>query len=350
MAQVLYGVASDTNGHCARALAIANRLPEHEFHFVGGDRLVNLIGDKYPVTTVPVLSTSYHRNRVDILDTCLQGSRYLAGFHRVRHRLLDLIDSWQPDLAITDWEFSLPRAARAAGVPCVSIDHHHILSACRYPVPVRQRIPWSLAMTSLRLFHESADRNLVVSFYQPELKPSVLSELLPPVLRPAVTEITARPGEHVLIYQTTSTFAPLINAARQLARPVIVYGFRNAHVTEGNITFKPFDSRGMLEDLAGSAYAVVNGGHNVICEALYYRKPVLCFPVAGLFEQYLNAWHVRTLGYGDFSTGRAPTPALFHKFEARLDDYRARLAKVSIDGTTSVVNRIRNLINHRGAA
>ena len=65
--------------------------------------------------------------------------------------------------------------------------------------------------------------------------------------------------------------------------------------------FKPYDDRAILEDLAGCAYAVVNGGHNLICEALHFGKPVLCFPIARLFEQFINAWHVRSLGYGDFA-------------------------------------------------
>ena len=350
MARVLYGVASDSNGHCARALAIASRLPEHEFHFVGGARLRERIGNRYPLLTLPVLGTACRHNRVDVPATCFQASRYLTGFRQVRRRLVNFIEHWQPDIALTDYEFALPLAARTAGLRCVSIDHQHILSACHYPVPAAQRVSWAMVMASLRLFYSNANLNLIVSFYHPELKTTGTNELLPPVLRPAVTEIAVRPGDHVLLYQTTPTFTPLIDAARQLARPVIVYGFRNAPATEGNLTFKPFDPRGMLDDLAGSAYAVVNGGHNVICEALYYRKPILCFPVAGMFEQYLNAWHIRTLGYGDFSTSHAPTPALFHKFEARLEDYRARLTRVSIDGTATVVNRVRDLINHRGAA
>ena len=70
-------------------------------------------------------------------------------------------------------------------------------------------------------------RSGVVSFFHPPLNSQGANELLPPVLRPAVTAIPARPGDHVLIYLTTPTFTALIDAARQLSRPVIVYGFRN---------------------------------------------------------------------------------------------------------------------------
>ena len=85
---------------------------------------------------------------------------------------------------------------------------------------------------------------------------------------------------------------------------------------------------------------MVNGGHNLICEALHFGKPVLCFPIARLFEQFINAWHVRALGYGDFSTDPRPGMAIFAAFERRLDDYRAAIAAAgSFDGTARVVAR-----------
>ncbi len=154
----------------------------------------------------------------------------------------------------------------------------------------------------------------------------------------------------MLIYQTSPTFvSALLDAARKISRPVIIYGFRNVHAVEGNLTFKPFDARGILEDLAGCAYAVVNGGHNLICEALSYHKPLFCFPITGQFEQFINAWHVRELGFGDFSTSRRPVPALFTQFETRLDFYRQNIRAKFVDGTDIVINRVRELIHAHAA-
>ncbi|MBI5394837.1 MAG: hypothetical protein HZA91_06015 [Verrucomicrobia bacterium] len=349
MARVLYGVMAATNGHLSRALAIARRLPEHQFFFVGGARLHEAIGGAHPVLTVPVLDTIRGRNRTRLSATCFKGIGSLASIPRVCRRIRETIEQWQPHVAITDREFFLPIAARAAGLGCLSIDHQHIVSACRYPVPLSQRIHRALFLTSLRLLYGFAGRNLVVSFFHPPLKPDGRHELLPPILRPEVAEVSASAGKHVLVYQTTPTFTPLLDALRQLARPVIVYGFRNEHAVDGNLTFKPFDRRAILEDLAGSAYAVVNGGHNLLCEAFYYCKPVLCFPIAADFEQFLNAWHVRHLGYGDFSTRAAPAPELFQRFETRLEDYRASIGRQFQDGSAAVVDRVRQLIQQHAS-
>lgn len=345
MARILYGVMGNTNGHIARALSIVSRLPEHEFYFIGGGRVPEMVRDSFPVLPVPVPHTVHKRQRVSVSATAGHLLRCWAQLTKVRRQILDIINGWQPDLAISDREFFLPHAARAAGLRCVSLDHSHVLEACRYPVPPSQFVSWSLAKLEDELFFDSTQHNLIISFFHPPLKRLTgLDELLPPVLRRAVTEIQPSRGDHVLIYQTSPTFRQLIVAAQQLSRPVIAYGYRNEKAEDGNITFKPFDARAILEDLAGCAYAVVNGGHNLICEALHFGKPVLCFPITCHFEQFLNARYVRELGYGDFSMSRSPEPELFRRFESQLDAYRDNIAKRFVDGTTQVVDRVREII------
>jgi len=336
----------NTHGHVARTLAIVSRLPEHEFFFVGGGRVPELLGKKFPVLEVPVKRTIHKNQRVSIPATIGHIVRCITKFPSTRRRIFNLIDEWQPDIAICDREIFLPHAARAAGLECISLDHSHVLHACQNPVPRGQRLSWALARLEDALFFNFTRHNLIVSFFHPELKDSgkSVNELLPPVLRPEVRQVHPTNGEHVLIYQTSPTFGALLDAARQLKRNIIVYGFRNKQAVEGNITFKPFHPVFILEDLATCAYAVVNGGHNLICEALACGKPVLCFPITGQFEQFLNAWHVREMGYGDFSTSRQPSAALFVQFEKRLDEFRQNILAKFVDGTDAVIARVRELI------
>ena len=345
MARVLYGVMGNTFGHVSRALAIASRLPEHEFHFVGGGRVPEVLRELYPVSEVPVARTVYKRQRASVLGTCGHLARCAGNLPKVRRQLLDLIERWQPDVAICDREFFLPHAARKAGLRMFSVDHSHVLQICRYPVPASECVSWSLSRLEDFLFFDYTRQNLVVSFFHPTIRRNETNELLPPVLRQVVREIRPTRGEYVFIYQSTPTFSALIEVVRQLKRPAIVYGYRNDRAQEGNLTFKPFDQRTILEDLAGCAYAVVNGGHNLICEALHFGKPLLCFPVAVNFEQFLNAWHVRALGYGDFATGFEPELPMFQRFESRLDEYRHNIQRKFVDGTDTVIERVRALIN-----
>jgi uncharacterized protein (TIGR00661 family) len=298
-----------------------------------------------PVLEVPVARTIHKRQRVSVSATCGHLARCTVNIPKVRRQIRDLIERWQPHLAICDREFFLPLAANAAGLKCIGLDNSHLLQVCRYPVPASQFVHWSLSRLEDALFFNHIQHNLIISFFHPELRHGGQNELLPPLLRQPVRERKPSAGNHVLLYQSTATFPALIAVARQLKRPVIVYGFRNEHATDGNLTFKPFDPDRILDDLASCAYAVVNGGHNLICEALYYGKPVLCFPIGGMFEQFLNAWYVRKLGYGDFTTTQSPTLSLFQNFEQQLDAYRQRVVSNFVDGTDQVVQRVDEIIN-----
>ncbi len=353
VAKILYGVMGNTYGHVMRTLAIVAQMPEHEFCFVGGGRVPGaLTGKGYRLLEVPVLRTVHRHGKVSVSRVLGQIAGRLIELPRVVGSITREIESFQPDLAFCDREFYLPIACRRAGLRCLSLDHSHVLKACRYPVPVAERLSWSLAMLNDYALFDFTRQHLIVSFFHPPLRRRWRAglnqdELLPPVLRPAVTRQQPRAGDHILVYQTSATFRPLLKPLAELKRPVIVYGYgAETEHQRGNLTFKPYDDRAILEDLANCAYAVVNGGHNLICEALHFGKPVLCFPIARLFEQFINAWHVRALGYGDFSTARHPDASIFARFEQHLAAYRAAIAAAgSFDGTSRVVARVQEIVS-----
>lgn len=347
MARILYGVMGNTHGHVVRSSTLAAGLRQqgHEFFFVGGGRVPEALSGEYDVMELPVLRTRHKNQKVDIPATighiisCSLGSpKWIGKIHR-------LMEKWQPDVAIVDREFFLPIACKVAGFPCISIDHSHVMKACQYPVPRSQLLSWSLAMLNDYALFDFTSRNLAVSFFHPPKVPGCKDELLPPVLRPAVTEVTPSQGDHILVYQTSPTFGPLIEALGTLKRPVIVYGFKKQEERQGNIHFKAYSAKGILEDLASCAFCVANGGHNLLCEALYYGKPVLSFPIAMLFEQFINADHLQSLGFGRYSTTLKPDPSLFTEFERDLDFFRANIAKHNFNGTKQVVQRVHEIVS-----
>ncbi len=337
----------NTHGHIMRSLAIASRLAgEHEFHFVGGGHVPAAVAEKYPCLEVPVLRTAaHHKGRVSLVRAAGQIATRLTEIPQVKREIRSLIKAWKPALALCDREFFLPFACETAGLECVSIDHSHLLVACDYEVLAGQRLSHALAYGSDRLLFDRTKKNLIVSFYHPPLRKGRTDELLPPVLRWIVTQIVSQPGDHVLCYQTSSTSRAIVEMLRGCGREVRIYGFNPEHERrDGNLVFRPYDDRRILEDLATCAYAVTNGGHNLVCEALHYGKPVLCFPVPMLFEQFLNAAHLRALGYGDYSTASRPGANVIRAFESRLDTYRSNLAGKNFEGTAQVVERVRQLI------
>ncbi|SDU23264.1 conserved hypothetical protein [Verrucomicrobium sp. GAS474] len=349
MARILYGVMGNTHGHLMRTLSLVNRMPEHEFIFVGGGKVALAMAamKKWKCLDVPVLRTVHRKQRVSVPLTIGQIIRCHLAMPRVVDKIQGLVEKWQPDVAIVDREFFLPLAAQKMNLACFSVDHSHVMKACTYPVPDSQKLSWRLAMANDYLFFDRTKHNLSVSFFHPPMKPArkyVVDELFPAVVRDVVKTRTPSAGDHIFVYQTSPTFHRLIATLKELKRPVIVYGFHNEDRVEGNVTFRAYHPERILDDLASSAYAVVNGGHNLLSEAFYYGKPTLCFPVHTLFEQFINAWHVKEMGFGDYSTTLEPTPALFSAFEAKLAEYSANVTAKFREGTDELVARMRHLI------
>lgn len=345
MARILYGIMGNTHGHVMRTRAILDKWKGHEFHIIGGGKVPPAFQDEFPVLEVPVLRTVHSKQSVNIPAVMKQIGGRILDIPKVCKQILNLIETWQPDIAVCDREFFLPLACRWAGLRCITVNHSHILLSCKYPVPNDQRLSWSLAMLNDFFLFNHTKKNCIVSFFHPPLKNPSRDKLFPPVLRPEITHVAPSHKDHILVYQTSPTFGALIETLKQLKRPAIIYGFKNEYEISGNVTFKPYNKETILEDLASCAYAVVNGGHNLISEALYFGKPVLCFPIKNLFEQFLNSWHVRELGYGDFSTSKNPTTDLFEKFEANLSRFRIPPSS-EFDGTMKVVDHLEQVVKN----
>ncbi len=350
MARILYGIMGNTWGHWARTQALVDGMKgEHEFFFVGGGRVAELMKGRENFLEVPVLRTVHRKHRVSVTRTVGYMGSCLSVMGKVKRSLLEVVDKFKPDVAVVDREFFLPWVAKAIGLPLISIDHSHVMKACEYPVPWRERISWALAMMNDYVLYDLSRYNLIVSFFHPPLKQrqraGEINRLLGPVLRKDVKRYSGKVGDYVFVYQTSATFKGLLPVLKQLKREVVIYGMSAEDRREGNLHFRAFDVEGLLRDLSGACYAVVNGGHNVICEALYYGKPVFCFPIHGLFEQFLNAWHVASLGYGAYSVSMRPCEKLFKNFEMHLEKYREQVLGKFRDGTEEACRVLEEVID-----
>ena len=224
MARILVGIMGDAGGHISQALAVANEMPHHEFLFIGGGRVLDLRRMGYAVEEVPVPSTYYVNNRVDVAGTVRNAVKVLFDRRRTVERIVQIAKHFDPALVLTAYEYFAPLAARKLGIPSVSIDNHHFLNKCVYQVPKGQTVGRWMYAAPLRWMFSNADYFFVSAFYKlPPIDPRE-TEIFPPVLRRAVLEVVPADGDHVLVYQTSPTFQRLVAALEQMPRKIIVYG------------------------------------------------------------------------------------------------------------------------------
>jgi len=348
MARIIYGVQGNGRGHAIRALTIARRFPGHEFLFLTHTDGIPVLSREYPTVECPNPETPVRGHRVAGLEMAKSNLRFWARRSGILALVLRLFDDFKPDVAITDYEHFVPVAGRKLGVPCLSIDHQHIVTCWTHDVPISQVPSYLGAFVAARTFFSAASDYLVVSFFKPRrVRSGMPARHVPPLLRDRVLAEVKEDGDHILAYQSTSTFRKFLPFLRSTGRPVVMYGLK-ANGRDGNLTFKEFSEEGFLKDLASSSYVICGGGHTLISEALHFGKPVISFPIGNIFEQYLNAHYLKKLGYGLCFTEFNPAGTAIPSFEKNLDRYRENIRRENFCGNETIFSLVDQFIKGKG--
>jgi uncharacterized protein (TIGR00661 family) len=339
MARIAYGVHGTGHGHAMRALTVARHYPEHEFLFITHSDGAVILGGEFRVVDCPNPVTPVRFHKVDVPALLQQNLKVFLKKKTLIERAVSIIEKFQPDAVVSDYEFFLPRACQTLGMPCLSLDHQHIVTACVHSVPWRQLYSYFSTYCAIRyLFSKSSDY-IVTSFFRPPLRKNMKAQLVPPLLRESVIRIPPYTGEHVLAYHGYSTAKGFFDFLKTIKRPVIVYG-SNTEDKEGNLEFKKNSEDGFLSDLATCSYVVCSGGNSLISESLFYGKPLLVFPIKNAFEQFLNCHYVENLGYGKYFERFDRVGEAVGIFEENLEKYRSNISKGRFCGNDEVFSLI----------
>ena len=346
MARVLYGVHGTGRGHAIRALTVARHYPEHEFLFVSHGEGARLLQGHFPVVECANPITHVDAHRVAFFPTVSRSAATLGDGSRWMRVVRRAAESFKPDVAITDYEFFVPRVARGLGLPCLSFDNQHAITKGRPHVPLSQMANWLGTAMPIRLLFSAAGQYLVSCFFDASPRQAdPLVRWAPSLIREEITALRPEQGDHVVAYQGYPTSRRFREALGALGRPVHLYG--QGSVSTGSVRAMGFQEQAFTEDLATCAYVVCGGGHTLIAEALCLGKPVLSLPVTGMFEQFLNAHYLQRCGYGDRARIATFSVAALRQFESRLDDFQERVLAHDFVGNAAVFTALDDFIAGR---
>jgi uncharacterized protein (TIGR00661 family) len=215
---------------------------------------------------------------------------------------LDDVRHFSPKIVLSDFDSYAWFFAKRFGLPIISVDNQQIIHKCRHEKEITKgsTADYRATRAFVKAKLPGCDHYIITSFFRPAVRAKFEDKvtIVPPILRREVLEATPTRGEHVLVYQTsTSDRALLAQLDRISGRKFIVYGLRRDAV-HGNCTLKSFSEKGFVTDLASARAVVTNGGLSLIHEAVYLGKPILSVPVRHQFEQEMNARYVEQYGYG----------------------------------------------------
>lgn len=305
MARILYGVAGEGFGHSSRSMLIGRRLLDagHEVLFAASQKALGYLSGYFPGRVRPVygLHFIYQQGTIRPVQTVWSN---LAGYPRgagINRQLFDReVRRYAPDVVLSDFEpFSAWWAWRNQ-VPCITVDHEHMLTACRLESVPKHRIDRFWAVMITRGYHPWADAYVILNFFQ---TPLINSRAVPapPVVREIVRQVCPWQGDYMTVY--TTDVSPEIRRSlcdmlrRFPRRRFHIYGF-DAEENEGNLYFKKTSTEGFIRDLAGCRAVVATAGFSLLSECLYFRKKMMLFPIRGQYEQIINAYYIQKAGWG----------------------------------------------------
>ncbi|MCB2156341.1 teichoic acid biosynthesis protein [bacterium] len=348
MSKIFFSLSGEGRGHATRVRALVERLRlDHDITIFAPEDAYRLLAPIYAETDVrvcwiPGLVFHYTRgHRLDFARTTREGLGYLASLSRLVSRLEGVIRWERPDLVVTDFEPSLPRAAHRCGVPFLSVNHQHfLLYSDLSSLPLHLRAHARLMAQVVRRYYAGQAESIVSSFYFPPLKNGIENVSQVGVfLRPEVLGAIPSDDGHLVAY--LRRFAPenVIESLRATGRQVRIYGL-GLRPDDGNLRYCEIDATRFVEDLASASALVCTAGNQLVGEAFALGKPVFAMPETRNYEQYINAHFVEQSGAGTWVEIEKCRAGNLVAFLRKLDEYRGNMPIERTDWAQVAMRRI----------
>ncbi|MBF0198788.1 MAG: hypothetical protein HQL32_13820 [Planctomycetes bacterium] len=347
--KIAYAVAGEGRGHAVKSLSIAaelQRFAEVKF-FGGGDAFCLIRETEHDIVEIPCLKLLFRNDRVHIPDTLKYcGSRWLKR-KQIIANIKEQLQEYKADFVICDFEYFVPRAAAKLGLPVIQVSHQVVLLTSKIDLPLRYWGNILKTFISSRLIIPNLNNALSVSFFSPPLKKSAEKigvKIVPACIRGSMKEKVNKGGlaeNHVLVYFSCPTFfwiMPILKLFSQ--EKFIVYGSDKIGMDGDNIEYKRISPTTFQDDLLASKAIITNGGHNLLGEAIYFKKPVFAFYVEGQFEQFLNTYYLEKMQMGSCIRHKKNFQAEFSEFLNKLPQFKDKMEGVNRCGSEVVAGEV----------
>ena len=352
--RILYGVAGEGMGHATRSRVVIDALAAkgHQVQAVVSGRAHDYLkareSDRLGVNRIWGLSIVYEDNEVRNFRTVLENVRgaVAGGWPRNVKAYFDLTDEFHPDVVVSDFETWSYLYGKAHGIPVVSVDNNQIVNRCHHPPEViaGKEPEYLVAKAVVKAKLPGCFHYLIGTFFYPPVAKR-RTTLHPPILRPEILAARPEPGDHLLVYQTSTSNPALPDILRRTGVECRIYGLRRElreDLRDGNLVWRPFSERAFIDDLRTARAVVSGGGFTLMSEAVFLRRPMLAVPVKKQFEQILNARYLERIGYGLHAD--EITEEKVRELLARAPEFEQHLARYTQRGNEELLAKLDDVL------
>mgnify|MGYP001179522830 CR=1 FL=1 len=302
--RIIYGCNTQGQGHLSKAATLVPMLEArgHEVRVISSGPQPPSIYQFRWHRHFPGLPYVLREGKTDYFQTVRNWSRALPQTFRGLQELRKVVQEFEPDLIISDFEPLTGSPFLQARCEVVSMCRQVALLDPDVPLPpVPITLQQRMIGTMIRTFTMGATR-FHGFHYSPDSH-----RCLPPVIRNNLLRFPVSEGEHLFIYNYHHTgngeIHRLLEWSNRRKIPVRVYGYPGeiSRGWHGHVLMQPSDRHQMMVDLATCRAALVTSGLTTPLEAFLLKKPCLTVPLEGQWEQYTNAWHLERAGMAKMS-------------------------------------------------
>lgn len=317
----LFIIQGEGRGHLTQALALQAILREADHEVarivVGQNRRRALPAFFVNETTAsihrvpsPTFVTDAARRGIRPGATLWNGLRHLARLPARLDALDAHVQHTRPDVVVNFFEplAGLYYGLRRPDPPMVSIAHQYMFLHPAYRFPVGWPLSRRGTQAFARLTAWGATQQLALSLYPTTDQPAQRLTVMPPLLRPAVFELTPTTHPFLLMYLLNRGYVADVRRWHAHHPDTEVHCFVDRpgapmveHCTD-TLTLHQLDGQKFLSMMAQCRGLVCTAGFESVAEAMYLGKPVQVIPVAGHFEQHCNAHDVVRAGTGSWTS------------------------------------------------
>ena len=313
----LFTIQGEGRGHYTQALSLSALLRKHGHEVVGvlvgtsDNRQVppfftKKIGAPIYEFSSPSFSSFYKQRRPSIFMTVLKNISRPYIFRKSLQIVRDKIKEIRPDTVINFYEmitgmaYQIYKFDKKLNIPMICIAHQYVLLNNNYKTTAEQDVKYYLLSMISRITSNRASKILALSFRDIPRSGKIVT--MPPLLRSEVFEIEPKEGDYIHGYMLNSGFFDdvLDWHEKHPEMPLKFFwdkkGAEKTTKISDNFTLHTIDDNLFLQSMAGSKAYATTSGFESICEALYFRKPILMIPVH--LEQEFNAYDAGLSGAG----------------------------------------------------
>jgi uncharacterized protein (TIGR00661 family) len=347
--RILYGAVGEGLGHATRSRVVAAHLLEqgHDVKMVASGRALPYLKEHLP-DVEEIWGTSFvlEQGTVNAWKTLTANVRGGArGVPADFKRGSEIARSFGPELVLTDFDGFAYLFGKSHRKPVLSVDNIQMVDRCKHDAEILKGIhrDYRTARAFIHAKLGRASHYVITTFFRPPLRKK-RTTLVPSLLRPEILAAEPEQGDHLLVYGRISEAS--IAALEGSGVVSHVYGARDGlteEVVEGPLHYRPFANEAFIDDLRTARGVVGSAGYSLMSEAVYLRKPMLALPLAGQFEQEMNARYLERLGFGTAASA-LDEPAL-ERFLAREPQHERALADYGQDGNTEALAVVDGLVD-----